>query len=112
MENMIITPDVHTVISKLAAKLHIPETDVVRHAVYDYEEKIRKKKRSMPYADITDETEADDLLRIPDSSMNKDDFWTALTAFHRNTAEEGVEITDSDFEMLRNTSAGREADWS
>ncbi|MCP4107231.1 MAG: hypothetical protein GY749_17095 [Desulfobacteraceae bacterium] len=99
MENMIITSDVHTVISELAAKLHIPETDVVRQAVYDYEEKIRNKKQSMPYANITDETEPDDFLQIiSDSSMNKDDFWTALTAFRRNTAEEGIEITDSDFE--------------
>ncbi len=45
------TPDVHTVISELAAKLHIPETDVVRQAVYDYEEKIRNKKQLISYAD-------------------------------------------------------------
>ncbi|MCP4351098.1 MAG: hypothetical protein GY795_37005 [Desulfobacterales bacterium] len=83
MENTIITPDVHTVITELANQLHIPETDVVRQAVHDYEKKIRNKKQLMPYTD---------------SSMNKDDFWTALTVFRQNTSEEGVEITDSDFE--------------
>ncbi len=103
-------PDVHTVITELANQLHIPETDVVRQAVHDYEKKIRNTKQLMFYADITDETD-DPVQIITDSRINKDDLWTALTVFRQNTAKEGVEITDSDFEILRNTSAGREADW-
>jgi len=41
----------------------------------------------------------------------KDDFWTALMNFRQDMAREGVQITDSDFEMLRDNSSGREMIW-
>jgi hypothetical protein len=36
------------------------------------------------------------------------DFWEVLMAFRREIEKEGIEITDSDFEGLRDPSPGRE----
>lgn len=35
-------------------------------------------------------------------------FWSALTEFRQKIGEEGIEISDRDFEGLRDLSAGRE----
>jgi hypothetical protein len=36
------------------------------------------------------------------------DFWELLMAFRKEMAKEGIEITDSDFEGLRDPSLGRD----
>ena len=35
-------------------------------------------------------------------------FWSALSAFRQNIQDKGIEISDMDFDALRDTSAGRE----
>jgi len=37
-------------------------------------------------------------------------FWSALSAFRQNIQDEGIEISDMDFDGLRDTSAGREVE--
>lgn len=37
-------------------------------------------------------------------------FWSALSAFRQNIQDEGIEISDMDFDSLRDTSAGREVE--
>ena len=39
-------------------------------------------------------------------------FWSALTAYRKAVEKENIEITDSDFEALRDTSPGRKRGWS
>jgi prevent-host-death family protein len=45
-------------------------------------------------------------------SRKKEGFWRALKDFRKQAEREGVEISNSDFEGLRDNSAGREVDWS
>jgi len=45
-------------------------------------------------------------------AMKKHGFWNALTAFRQAAEKEGIEISDSDFEGLRDLSEGRqEVEW-
>jgi prevent-host-death family protein len=44
-------------------------------------------------------------------SRKKEKFWGALTSFRKIIEEEGIEMSDSDFEGLRDISAGREVKW-
>ena len=37
-------------------------------------------------------------------------FWSALSAFRQNIQDKGIEISDMDFDGLRDTSAGREVE--
>lgn len=37
-------------------------------------------------------------------------FWSAMTEFRRNLENEGIEISDSDFEGVRDLSSGREVE--
>lgn len=72
METIVITPNIKAVVADLARQLNITGTDVIRRAVHDYAEKIRKKRRLMSFAGTLDETEADNLLRnILNSRLNK-----------------------------------------
>ena len=45
-------------------------------------------------------------------SQKKEGFWRALKAFRQLAEKEGVEISNADFEGLRDYSPGREVDWS
>ena len=44
-------------------------------------------------------------------SRKKEKFWSALTSFRKIIEKEGIEISDSDFEGLRDVSTGREVKW-
>ncbi len=41
----------------------------------------------------------------------KGDYWSALSDFRQTVEKEGVEISESDFNDLRDASAGREVGW-
>jgi len=43
-------------------------------------------------------------------SCNYTGFWNALSAFRQNIHDEGIEISDTDFEGLRDPFAGREVE--
>lgn len=44
--------------------------------------------------------------------LKKQGFWSALKTFRELTEKEDVAISDSDFKSLRDSSPGREVDWS
>ena len=44
--------------------------------------------------------------------LKKQGFWSALKTFRKLTEKEDVVISDSDFKSLRDSSPGREVDWS
>ena len=44
-------------------------------------------------------------------NRKREGFWRALTAFRNAMEKESIEISDSDFETLRDTSPGREGEW-
>ena len=44
-------------------------------------------------------------------SGKKEGFWRALTAFRKAVKEEGIQISNSDFEVPKDRSAGREVEW-
>lgn len=50
------------------------------------------------------------LIPIREEDPEKTDFWEDLMSFRQIMVSEGVEISDSDFEGIRDTSPGREAD--
>jgi len=43
-------------------------------------------------------------------SQKRGNFWNSLVAFRKITAKEGIEISDSDFNDLRDFSTGREVE--
>jgi len=45
-------------------------------------------------------------------SQKKEGFWRALKAFREIAEKEGIEISNADFQGLRDYSQGREVDWS
>ncbi len=59
-----ISQDVKTAIADLAKLMNKSENDIVRDAVAEYSEKIRKKKKLMSFAGALEKSEADDILNI------------------------------------------------
>ena len=45
-------------------------------------------------------------------NRKREGFWSALMAFRKAVEKENIEISDSDFEALRDTSPGRKSEWS
>ena len=45
-------------------------------------------------------------------SQRKEGFWRALKSFRKLAEKDGIEISNADFEGLRDYSPGREVDWS
>ncbi len=50
------------------------------------------------------------LVSIHEYERDKTDFWNELMSLRRIIEHEGIEISDSDFEGLRDASPGREVD--
>ena len=72
MQMIQINQDVKIAISDLAKLLNKSENDVVREAVAEYSERIKRKKRLMSFAGALDKTEADNMLNvITQSRTNK-----------------------------------------
>ena len=45
-------------------------------------------------------------------NLKKQGFWRALKTFHKLIEKENIVISNSDFKRLRDSSPGREVDWS
>ncbi len=45
-------------------------------------------------------------------NLKKQDFWRALKTFHKLIEKEDIVISNADFKRLRDSSPGREVDWS
>ena len=66
---------------------------------------VRLTRHGKPIAVLISIRDYEGLLRVRPA------FWSAVTAFRERMSEAGIEITDGDFEDLRDTSPGREDAW-
>ncbi len=71
------------------------------------------------FAELSGKTPEEFILEILEEVLKdgtgirykKDDFLSAFMKFRQDMERENIQITDSDFEMLRDNSAGREMSW-
>lgn len=72
MHAMTLPPELQLTIVDLSRQMRIPELEVLRQAVNEYAENIRKKQRLMSFCGLLTDEEADDLLRtVYDNRVNK-----------------------------------------
>ena len=67
---------------------------------------VRLTRRGRPVAVLLSIQEYDRLLQ------KKGSFWRALKAFRKIAENEGIEISNADFNGFRDYSPGREVDWA
>ena len=72
MHTMTLPPELQLTILDLSRQMRIPELEVLRQAVNEYAEHIKKKQRLMSFCGLLTDEEADDLLQtIHDNRVNK-----------------------------------------
>ncbi len=65
---------------------------------------VKLTRHGKPVAVLLSTREYEQLAR------KKEGFWSALTEFRKTVKKADIEITDADFELLRDTSIGRESE--
>ena len=72
MDTLTLDKETLTTLNTLANQLNASPIEVVRQAINDYVEKIRRKNRLLSYAGILEEQEADAILNsIRNNRINK-----------------------------------------